>query len=1240
MCGFHEHTPRICFPFAARERSTTRSGRERRPTPDASHSVFLRDIQLGERDRRRRSTERKQKESKSNAPPPRRSPAPRAPPVLRAPPPLRAALAVLPESATLADRVARAATLLNSNDVHRYRLVRIAPVAASGRIIRYTYKIPAEDGFRLQMGADGRQRQVWLNNLPRMRSSIVRRLTQLEAIYRGRVRYQLTFTRSTTGCSPEDRLHAGDEEMLIPFASASATNTQASLSDWVTRALEQKEEEDDQMMHGSDTQTDFPTCELMTFRYHITIIPAAPAGGCFNDPSNPNVAPGNFTHTKTSAEGHRIHKNAFYWAEDSVIANFDNNCLLWCLATAIRRAHGGRMIDLQWMRQRMAAPPFNIPSQSAINLHDLEKVVVCFQEVTKIKLDVRVIKDTPEVTHRLDGVDICDYQIARADWTTYAEHLKDEGNGEYQREAFVVITYSPSKTPLLTSGHFCLLGGRYPKAPTPDDLRNHMDLQVKQEKKAPSSNPKAVKLPVDLHVTFDFETVFDHWGDLTTYAFTLTFRHPDEPKAHKTIYRDLLDTPDPSNSSALISHFFAILDDECQEAGRVVLVGQNCSKFDNYFLANYLAKVGVLYQHCVFIAGTSILSLKWLKYEVWDLYRFTHSSLKRAAEDFQCAKLKGHLDHVEVQAVYEKGIGEFLQFLRDHREQIQEYASTDTEVTMELFIKVTKALTDILGLRIPEESPETRMTLASLSEHIWKRSYLEKFPTVEHHIHAAQTYETQSMLRKAMYGGRAQAFRIGVFGPGDYEMMDVRSLYPHVMNDNVYPTGEEEPVSKMDLVSHPISCHRVIIHYQQQEVPNVIPRRSADETLPLDWTYKGSMTVYLMSPDILALQRFHGCGCCTVHEGVGWRHTQDIFSFYLKAIMTAKDTQDALKKKACPTYNPSVRAMAKLLANSLSGKVGQREFSSVVKLLFNKKSLEKELESQQLYTQTVFIPLGSRRVVMRANKTPQTMADTYKHQKAHPCHLSALIYSYSRNLMMEYITQCPSRIGMDTDSLFLEKKECTVFPTSDNVGDFTSEMAGLYKEHHLPYTPESRQRFIMVAPKCYMVVDHATNHVLKARFKGITSSARFIDPDFVKDMEPHLREQVINVFGTDGLRRYSNSERAHQVNAGYALLDRFPMALTERVFMRMLHNEPVFVVQSQIVKNLFDVREQQMAILRQKFVSKSLKIHRRDTESSASPSGGHRQAGEGRPEQIESEEHEEQEDWVPEEEPEYAYASE
>ena len=98
-----------------------------------------------------------------------------------------------------------------------------------------------------------------------------------------------------------------------------------------------------------------------------------------------------------------------------------------------------------------------------------------------------------------------------------------------------------------------------------------------------------------------------------------------------------------------------------------------------------------------------------------------------------------------------------------------------------------------------------------------------------------------------------------------------------------------------------------------------------------------------MPMDILS-----GNGCV----GIYWENsTEKLFSDYFEPIKVEKTKHDKLKKNGDTEYNPTLRNITKLLLNSLSGKLVQKNFldkTQLVKNVKDEEKFEKKVENIEL----------------------------------------------------------------------------------------------------------------------------------------------------------------------------------------------------------------------------------------------------------------------------------------------------
>lgn len=633
---------------------------------------------------------------------------------------------------------------------------------------------------------------------------------------------------------------------------------------------------------------------------------------------------------------------------------------------------------------------------------------------------------------------------------------------------------------------------------------------------------------------FDYETIYDKLGFLVPYSVACIVGSLNE------------------NNEFILEHKFFNMSEDCNSLfidfllankdynHKNILVGYNNSRFDNFLLTEGLLKYELLSGNSVFKAGNSILQLKFETFKTIDLCRFVMQPLKKACEGFRCDTQKGFLEHQQVQAIYEScdDFSEFFTKMEKYRDTIGEYNVKDCASLQELFFKVRKTCKELI-----DEELNENMTISGMTYNAWAKT--------NHGVCAAKNYENWKFIKKAMYAGRSQIFRRGKF-LGEFQSMDVKSLYPFVMMECEYPIGQEietdaEVIGKMGLYN---------VKIIKQPNPNIIPLRT--DTAPLDWTYENEFGCVLSSVDIDTLRR-HGAEI-EVGGGIYWDQcSKDVFSFFT-SLKAAKTRQDQLKEaEKCILslpftntetvneimgenyYNASEREMSKLTQNSLSGKVGQRLFDDDSKLIFNEKDAAKFIDNHiDIDVNTL---MNSEAILLTGTKKDID----YKPEKAKPNHLCVFIYSWARTHMYDaVISKVPERIAMDTDSLHapisafarLEQKPgFGNFHVGDQYGDFEGELDFKTKAHYA------------VAPKCYTITpvegqkDKDQKDVKpKMRFKGIGKNDKLAENINEKEFKKLPLKKQAELYAT------------------------LKPALCEQLYANLIDGKPVYIICSQIKK--------------------------------------------------------------------------
>jgi hypothetical protein len=249
---------------------------------------------------------------------------------------------------------------------------------------------------------------------------------------------------------------------------------------------------------------------------------------------------------------------------------------------------------------------------------------------------------------------------------------------------------------------------------------------------------------------------------------------------------------------------------------------------------------------------------------------------------------------------------------KDTDQSLFEYCRRDVDILAEYLLAFYRFLlqNDLAGLGL---------TLASQAF----RSYRHRF--MSHPIYLHNDKEATLLERDSYTGGRVEAFYIGSKSGGDYFKLDVNSMYPYVMKEQLYPyefVSYAEGLSLQQL-SRLMQKYYVIAEVEVKTDRNLYPIRRAHKLIfPI-----GSFIACLHHGELeqaLAHDEIRGAKRVVIYNQA------DIFSsyvdFFYNLKLQAEDRKDSV-----------ARYQAKILLNSLYGKFGQR--SVVSKLYDNPQGL-------------------------------------------------------------------------------------------------------------------------------------------------------------------------------------------------------------------------------------------------------------------------------------------------------------
>jgi hypothetical protein len=341
----------------------------------------------------------------------------------------------------------------------------------------------------------------------------------------------------------------------------------------------------------------------------------------------------------------------------------------------------------------------------------------------------------------------------------------------------------------------------------------------------------------------------------------------------------------------------------------------------------------------------------------------------------------------------------------------------------------------------------------------------------------------EKIIRSAYRGGRTEIFNhyASASSTQTLHCVDFASLYPAVARHYASPTGFLEQVSgaSIDISSFGIYyCHVAYDPASENEIPYLSVRYGEDIIYPT-----GTWSTYYTTHEIQqALLR--GYRITTVC-GLRFSSFAHVFDQFVQKVHAAK-------REAEITNNNGKRLIAKLLLNSIFGRLAQRPHRMFTKLIWNglrfDDSTVSEIHNLVPIPQTAF-----SFAVYTEKKEDQNRLTGPINIDIAP-QLSAFVNAYARThlqVVLEYITGSGGTVlYVDTDSVIYAAPSCTNQLTAEHINQHLfdkglvsledlSNSLGVVKEI---YAKEVVEETLFVAPKTYLI---RTDKELYAKTAGI-----------------------------------------------------------------------------------------------------------------------------------------------------------
>lgn len=408
-------------------------------------------------------------------------------------------------------------------------------------------------------------------------------------------------------------------------------------------------------------------------------------------------------------------------------------------------------------------------------------------------------------------------------------------------------------------------------------------------------------------------------------------------------------------------------------------------KFDGQFIISWLFKNGYKYSDKTFKKKdkefSTIISDKgqWYQIEVCKYssskgrnahYRFTDSlkllpfSVEKIAKDFKLPILKGKIDYEK-----ERPVG----YIPDENEI--KYQRNDCEI-MARALKIFFELGDSSKLTIGSNA------LSFYKKQVGQKVFDRRFPVPKYDRDIRQCYKGGWAYLNPKFANKI--VRNGI-------VLDVNSLYPWVMHDEMLPFGE--PIFFNGEYNHdemyPLYVQMFTCNFELRE--NYLPTIQLKGNLsfvPTEYVTSSNgedITLCLTSVDLkLFFEHYHVYNV-TYHSGWKFRQSNTMFRNYIDYWMDVKINAEK-------TGNEALRTIAKLYLNNLYGKFSKNPLIASKYPVWD-NGIVKYKTTEYEETQPIYIPVGAFITAGARNKTiraAQKVYDRFVYADTDSLHLEGL----------------------------------------------------------------------------------------------------------------------------------------------------------------------------------------------------------------------------------------------------------
>ena len=469
---------------------------------------------------------------------------------------------------------------------------------------------------------------------------------------------------------------------------------------------------------------------------------------------------------------------------------------------------------------------------------------------------------------------------------------------------------------------------------------------------------------------------------------------------------------------------------EKSKCTEVVITAYNGSRFDCYLIMEELKRQKVKIEDLLNQSGQllkfSFTNKNGIKIMPFDLVRFLMCSLNSACKDFDIVNAKTEFDH-------NKMIN--WNAIKEHKNECVEYLKMDVLALEELYVKVANTFYEKFQINLTNY-----MTTSHLSYSIWSS-------TLKENVSLPKDWNEYEFIRKSIYGGRTcplqkkyqsrhftevqridsdlslskeekqekikKIYKEATENTYDYLFnSDVSSLYPASMVGHYYPVGEqrwsENP--KEDFKKGLLGIFNIKFIANPKIIVAPFPTKSDDGRL--EWDVKDGEGNF----NSVDIQNAIDLGYKVefLEKAIVWDNKAFIFDEYLKQIFEWKEY-------ATEHNLPVQRSLAKLLMNSIYGKMLQKAITETTDFINSFEEMIKFLNNYDLKDWCVF---GENSLLL----TGSCIEENREKRITKPCQIGSFVLGYSRQTMLNYMKLISPKLEThpmtytDTDSLHITGK--------------------------------------------------------------------------------------------------------------------------------------------------------------------------------------------------------------------------